>query len=173
MVEENSIFLGSITKTHGIAGELLVRSPATSFSFNDTWEVVFIEIDNILVPFFIESFYQPDNHTIILNIRDINDKNTASRYLGNKLYLHKSAIHQSHGSSSDEGLISYKVVDKEKGELGTILEHISIKENPLFLVSDGRDKFYIPASKGLITRIDRDQKQVFVSLPEGLLESQK
>ena len=173
MVEENSIFLGSITKTHGISGELLVRSPGTIFSFNDTWEVVFIEIDKILVPFFIESFYQPDDHIIILKIRDIDDKNNASRYLSRKVYIDKSAIHHSQGTSSEEGLISYTVVDTDKGELGTILEYISIKENPLFLLADGSDKFYIPARKEFITRIDRGQKQVFVSLPDGLLESQK
>ncbi len=173
MGEENPIFLGSITKTHGISGELLVRSPEISFILNDSWELVFIEIDKILVPFFIESFYQPDNRSIILKIKDINDKNAASRYLGKKLYLHKSDIHDTRTSSSDPGLDSYTVVDAEKGELGTILEHINIKENPLFLVIDGKDKFYIPASDEFITSIDRNSRKVFVSLPEGLLESQK
>jgi len=173
MGEENSIFLGSITKTHGVSGELLVRSPKISFTLNDTWEVVFIEIDKILVPFFIESFYQPDNHSIILKIKDINDKNAAIRYMGKKLYLNKSAVSDSQTSSSDPGLDSYTIIDAQKGELGTILEHISIKENPLFLVTDGIDKFYIPASKEFISSIDREKRQVFVILPEGLLESQK
>ena len=173
MGEENSIFLGSISKTHGISGELLVRSPEISFSLNDTWEVVFIEIDKILVPFFIESWYQPDNRSLILKIRDINDKNAASSYLGKKLYLDKSAINKSQSSSTDPGLDTFTVVDAEKGELGTIVEHISIKENPLFLVADGEGKFYMPASNEFITSIDRDQRKVFVSLPEGLLESQK
>jgi 16S rRNA processing protein RimM len=170
---EQPIFLGSITKTHGISGELLVRSPAMSYSLTDSWDLVFIEIDRILVPFFIESFHQLDNHTLILNIRDINDKNTASAYLKKKVHVPRSAIRDTGGSIADPGLDSYTVIDTEKGELGRIVEHIGLKDNPLFLVTDGKNQFYLPASKELISRIDTRQKKVFVTMPEGIVDSQK
>ena len=170
---EQPTFLGSITKTHGISGELQVRLPAKGYLLSDSWDVVFIEIDKILVPFFIESFHQPDDHTLILNIRDINDKNTASGYLNKKLYIPRSAIKETGESAFDPGLDSFTVIDTEKGELGRILEHIALTDNPLFLVTNGKDQFYLPANKELISRIDTKQKKVFVTMPEGIVDSQK
>jgi len=173
MGREKTTFLGSITKTHGIAGEILVRSPGYSFTVNNAAEVVFFEIDGIPVPFFIESHHQPDNRSIVLKIRDIDDIVAASRFINRKVYIQTADIDQPVKVNSYSSYKSYTILDAENRELGIISEYLSINENPLFVVADGLNKFYIPASQEFIIRIDRDARKVIVSLPDGLLESQK
>ncbi|MBN1950639.1 MAG: hypothetical protein JW801_05515 [Bacteroidales bacterium] len=166
------IFLGSIRKTYGVSGALVIRTPGTAFRFKKSWETVFIEIDGILVPFFIESWEQSDAASIIIKIDQFNDKETASGYVHMNIYCRQADLAGQTREIVVRQLQGFSIRDKKTGDIGIVKEYLEIKNNPLFLVS-GKDKeYYIPANPDFITRIDAGKKIIFMVLPEGLADNQ-
>lgn len=172
MSKEKYLFLGSIRKTYGVSGALVIQTSGSAFRFKKSWETVFIEIDGILVPFFIESWEQTDASSIIIKIDQFNDKETASGYVHRNIYCMKTDL-AGHTRKVAVGLLQgFSIWDKKTGDIGIVKEYHEIKDNPLFLVS-GRDKeYYIPANPDFITRIDTREKIIFMVLPEGLADIQ-
>ena len=173
MSKEKYLFLGSIRKTYGVAGAFIIQTAGPGYRFKKSWETVFIKIDGILVPFFIESWEQPDPSTLIIKIDQFNDKDTASGYIHRETYiLQKDLVSYPvvFAGFKPEG---FSIMDIKAGEIGTVKQYLDIKDNPLLLVSGKHKEFYIPASPDFITRIDTRKKIIFVQLPEGLADSQE
>ena len=173
MSKEKYLFLGSIKKTYGVAGALLIQTAGHNFRFKKSWEAVFIKIDGILVPFFLESRDQPDADTLILKIDQLNDKDSASVFVHRETYISRNDLlsrEEDFGGSMLEG---YTVIDAAAGELGVIRQFVDVKANPLFFIASGKKEFYVPASPDLITRTDTRNKIIYMHLPEGLVDRQE
>jgi|GEM_PF-2088350 len=173
MSKEKYLFLGSIKKTYGVTGALIIQTTGRDFRFKKTWEAVFIKIDGILVPFFIESREQADSSTFIIKIDQFNDKDTASRYIHLETYILQKDLLSCQEAFDGAFVEGFTIRDIKTGETGIIKQYLFIKNNPLFLVSVRQKEFYIPANPAIITRMDNKNKIVFITLPEGLADSQK
>ena len=172
MSKEKYLFLGSIRKTYGVSGALVIETSGTAFRFKKSWETVFIEIDGILVPFFIESWEQTDAATTIIKIDQFNDKESASGYVHMNIYCRQGDLAGQTREIAVRQLQGYSIRDKKTGDIGIVKEYLEIKDNSLFLVS-GKDKeYYIPANPDFITRVDARNNIIFMVLPEGLADSQ-
>lgn len=168
----NTILLGRVTKTHGISGELTVRLAFEGMPFDEQPETIFILIDGIQVPFFIESFRQKDASFLILKMEGIDDKTMAAQYTGKKIFVEGPPANGKKRRDGDR-LEGFKVIDPGLGKLGTVTDTIPFRENPLLLVSDTDREFYLPVNGDLIRSIDKDNKAITVNLPDGFLESQQ
>ena len=173
MSSEDKIFLGYVKKTHGVAGELLVRSEISDLCFKKSWGTVFIDIDTIQVPFFIETYKQPDKHSVILKIEDIDDKDTASGYLNKNVYVRKVDVERFISRAVRPDQTGYIIYDQSGKTIGSVIRHIEFAGNSLFLVDRGNDTCYLPASDEMIIGIDNARKQLTMQLPDGLIESQE
>ncbi len=68
-------------------------------------------------------------------------------------------------------VLNFKVVDiPSNKELGKVVEVIDHPKNELFRVEDGEKEYLIPIKEPFISRVDKPQKTIFVSLPEGFIE---
>src|SRR5690606_38816238 len=119
---EDCFYLGYITKTKGLKGEVQVY-----FEYDEPEELdldsVFIEISGKLVPFFVSSYRLHNNQTANVLFDDIDHIDKASSLLRKKLYLPLSKKPE---RDPEEFLISdlkgYLVIDSNAGELGNISE---------------------------------------------------
>ncbi len=66
--KDNCILLGTLTKPHGTRGSLIVRFSGLKAEDIKKRGLVFVEIDGLPVPFFIESFQEKTADTVILKI---------------------------------------------------------------------------------------------------------
>ena len=135
----NSICLGTITKTHGIKGQVVLR--LDQFGFDDIlrMEPVFIEIDGLPVPFFIEQYKEKTTDSLILSFDDINSEEDAAELAGCKLFIDKNNIrtsHHIHNIRQLSDLRGYTVVDKELGTLGKLKDILDIEMNPLLSIKN-------------------------------------
>ena len=85
----NSICLGTITKTHGIKGQVVLRLDHYGFDDILRLEPVFIEIDGLPVPFFVEAYEEKTTDSLILFFEDMRSKprdfiRSISEFLGLK-----------------------------------------------------------------------------------------
>jgi 16S rRNA processing protein RimM len=163
------IVAGIITKTHGVHGQVILQLNNLSFDDILKLESVFIEIDRLPVPFFIESYSQKNRGSIILSIEDIRTEKRAEELIDKKVYMKSDILHQ--GSiiiQQTDKLLGYNVIDKQHGKIGVLDEILDFQYNPLLKVINGKKEILIPFQAEFIFKIDERSKTIFVDTPLGL-----
>ena len=64
----------------------------------------------------------------------------------------------------------FTLIDSEKGTLGVISEVDQTTDNVLFVIPTEDDELLIPAGDEFVDEIDHENKILYVTLPEGLLD---
>lgn len=159
--------IGTLTRTHGIGGEL-------SMNFtDDVWDradadYVFLEVDGIQVPFFLEGWRFRSDSVALLKFQDIDSSEDANEYVGADVYFPHSLTPEP--DEDDEytwrHFTGWQVVDAQAGPIGIIDYVEDSTVNTIFCV-DGK---LVPANEDFIERIDAKERIVYMILPEGLLD---
>ncbi len=170
MTRDDYISLGVVVKTRGISGELVIRSKKEILKIKSEWESVWIEIDGLLVPFFISSFSRVKDNEIIITLEDVDVPEKAEKLTGRNAFVHKSEIVQNQGDYLPEQILGYMINDVHSGEIGRITGIDEIPGNSLFRVKYGNREILIPIQEDLIREINEKKKYILVNLPPGFLE---
>lgn len=162
--------IGRLGKPHGVKGELQMQFDDDVFDRTDA-EYLFLNIDGILVPFFMEEYRFRSDSVVLMKFCDIDDADSARELTGCDVYFPRS-----HGDDTADvtwaEIIGYKLADAEDGKIVGIIESVDDSTiNTLFNVmgEDGNEHF-IPANGDLIKHIDRDSKTITMELPNGLFD---
>lgn len=173
MTFEESFYIGYITKTRGLKGELQLF-----FDFEDyldlDFDVLFIEIDRKLVPFFVGSIKVQKNSTAYLNLDDVDHIDKAQPLLRKKVYLSNDKLPE---RDPDDfrytDLIGFLAIDEVEGELGEITHVQELPQQFIATVNYDEQDLLFPLSEDFIVGIDRDEEIIVVNLPEGLVDIYK
>ena len=168
MISDNEVYkIGQIGRTHGIKGEV-------TFNFtDDVWdradaEYLFLRVEGILVPFFLEEYRFRSDTTALLKFLDYDSANDVQFMLGCEVFFPHSLTPEP--SEDDEYTWRYftgfELFDENAGLIDTIDSVDDSTQNILFQVG----KRLIPATEDWITDIDHKERTIHMSLPEGLLE---
>jgi 16S rRNA processing protein RimM len=169
MTRDECILLGTIAKTHGVHGGLILRTADPSYDLKENRESIFLLIDGILVPFFISSLKPFRAGEWILTVDWYESRDRAEKLAGYEAWVPRETIEEpSDGIYLDE-LIGYEIFDKPSSGKGTITAFLDVSENPLFEAVIGGEKLLIPAREEFILEVDPDKKRIILELPEGLL----
>jgi len=170
MTRDDYTFLGTIVKTRGTSGDLIIRSKKKILQIRDNWELVMVEIDGLLVPFFISGWNISGRNEIIVTVEDVNTPEKAEKFSGRKVYINKSVIVFSSNEFHPDELIGYLVIDINAGEIGRITGIDEIPGNPLFRLKYHGREILIPIHQDLIIEINEKKEIIRVNLPAGFLE---
>jgi 16S rRNA processing protein RimM len=158
--------IGRLGKAHGVKGEV-------SFQFDDDifdrvdCDYLILEVDGILVPFFIEEYRFRSDTVALVKFEDVDTQQRAQELTGCDVYFPRSLADDDETPSLSM-LIGFDVVDVTTGTtVGRIAAIDDSTANLLFELEDGR---LIPAAEELITNIDSKNKVIKMTIPEGLLE---
>ncbi len=168
MIREDEVQkIGQLGKPHGVRGEI-------TFSFTtDVWDRVdadylFLMVDGILVPFFLEEYRFRGEHSALLKFVDIDCIEDVQELSGAEVYFSLSLMPEDDESDYTWGYFEgFRVVDAQEGNLGTVVRVDESTENVLFELENGT---LIPAVEAFIKEIDHDGRTIHMNLPEGLLE---
>lgn len=163
------MLLGEIAKTHGVRGELIIRTENPSYELTEDWESIFLEIDGILVPFFISSLRVFKPGEWVLKLDWYEDKNKAGTLVGSSVWIEHGRMMETEEETFLDELIGYEILDSASGKSGTITGYMDIPDNPLLEIETGGKKILIPAREELILEIDAAKRQIRFELPEGLV----
>ena len=170
MKKEDCYLLGQITKLHGLSGEVTAFFDVDYPEAYQELESVFVEINNKLVPFFIEHL-DITPKKIILKFEDVEKVEAAEPLLGKELYLPLSALPALSGKAFYyHEIIGFKVIDSAFGEIGPVKEVITKSSQDLIACEHKGREVLFPVSDELIREIDREEKTIHVQLPEGLVQ---
>lgn len=170
MKHEEAFYVGYITKTKGLKGEVQVF-----FEFDDyeqlDFDVVFADMNGKLVPYFVASAKLHPNKTGYFNFDDVDHIDKAQPLLKKKLYLPLSQMPE---RDADEffytDLKGFTAVDETLGELGEILEVNEYPQQFVATVMYRETEILFPLNEDFIVEIDDEEKVLNLDLPEGLLD---
>jgi len=131
------------------------------------------EIDGIFVPFRIENCRIISDSTAYIQLKNIDSDQKARQLLSHKeVYYPKKYLME---DAEDDSFtwnyfIGFTVTDEQLGKIGNIVDIDETTINTLFIIEKGDEEILIPATEEFIIRIDENQKELIVALPEGLVE---
>jgi 16S rRNA processing protein RimM len=168
MIKKEEVYkIGRIGKAHGVKGEV-------SFTFDDDVfdrveaEYLILEVDGILVPFFMEEYRFRSDNTALVKFEDIDTQDRARELTNCDVYFLRSEADDEEEVLTYSFLVGFDIVDANtEKKIGTIAHVDESTINILFELEDGT---LIPASEELITDIDKDNKTITIALPEGILD---
>ncbi len=181
MKKDDYIYLGSLVKTHGANGKVLLITKH-QFEEYEKLESVFFEINKRLVPFFVSTIRQKSNDSFLIVFDNINNETKAQEFLGCNVFLKKThAIINSskHGCLEQDrddildklsDLIGFSIIDENSGLIGEIINYHDIPSNPILICKKDNKEILIPFQKAFILSIIEKNKTVNGNFPEGLLD---
>lgn len=171
MISDSDVYkIGTLTRTHGVRGEV-------AFQFtDDVWDRVeadylFLRLDGLLVPFFLEEWRFRSDSLALLKFEDIDDADTASRLVGADVCFPKELT----PADFDEEELTWKhfvgfEVWQDKQHLGTVSSVLDQTANVLLVIETPEGKeLLIPAHEDFILSADHRQRRLLVDIPEELL----
>ena len=172
MFEKEDCFnLGSIARLHSFKGELSIFLDVDDPKEFKGLESVFVEIDNILVPFFIEHILIRNKGFAVVKFEDVNTEEKARRLLKKKLYLPLDFLDD---LEDDEFYLfeveGFKVIDAVHGDIGNIVKILDYKTNPMYEINFNGKEILIPKQDQFFDRIDWDTETIYLKAPEGLID---
>lgn len=168
MIKREEVYkIGRLGKTHGVRGEISFLLDDDVFDRTDA-DYLILDIDGILVPFFIEEYRFKTDSNALMKFDGIDTQERARELTGCDVYFPRSQADEDETSISWAELVGYSLIDSNSRK--TIGEIASIDDttiNILFELTDGK---LIPGSEELIQHIDTKRHQIEINLPEGILE---
>ena len=175
MIRKEDVYkIGRLGKPHGVKGEISFQFSNDVFDRVDA-DYLIIEVEGILVPFFIEEYRFRSDETALLKLEDIDTQEAARELTNSDVYFERRLSDD--GEPSMAAIIGYRLTDDaDDSEIGTVTGIDDSTANILFEVQksgapDG-SPILIPAAEEFITGIDSDKREIRVSLPAGLLDLQ-
>ena len=168
---EDLVKIGKFNKPHGIKGEISFTFTNDSF---DESECPFLicELDGIFVPFHIEEYRFKSDSTALIKFKNI-DSDEKVRFLTNlEVFFSKEYLIDTPDDSINawDYFIGFTLIDERTGQIGVIADVDESTINTLFIIEKEGKELLIPANDDMITHINEDEKQLFIDLPEGLLD---
>ncbi|MFI3258720.1 MAG: ribosome maturation factor RimM [Rikenellaceae bacterium] len=167
-----------INRLFGVDGEVMI-SLYSSFpeGLETTGEPLFVKVDGLYVPFYLEKFERRGRAGAVVAFADIDTERRVSEFLNYELFLPEMDEDRAEVYADDEftleDLVGYTVeASSGDGEMlfdGEITGFIDGR-NPLFEVMFGDREVLIPAAEEFIAGIDFDEGHIIFALPAGLLE---
>lgn len=162
--------LGKIIRAKGVRGELQVLLDSDNPQYYKKMESLLLQTNQQLVPFFIVNCRIQANIATI-QLEGINTMDLALDLVGKIVYLPIDKLpllpekrfyyHQIFGAG---------VIDKSHGFIGNITQIYDVAGQSLAEVKQNKKEILFPLREAFIERFDSETKNLYVDLPEGLIE---
>jgi 16S rRNA processing protein RimM len=169
--KKDYVLMGKIVSAHGVKGTNKFRSFAERLT-------VFKPGDSILVCGSQNyekkheiNWVKPHTGTPLISFKGVTDRSQAEVLIGCELFIKKSELPEvENGSYYWSDLIGLHVFKTDKTYLGCIESIIQTGSNDVYVVKDGIKEVLVPALESVVLKIDIENNQMQVDLPEGLEE---
>ena len=168
MIKQEEVYkIGRLGKSHGVKGEVSFLFDDDIFDRVDA-DYLVLDIDGILVPFFMEEYRFRNENVCLVKFCDIDTQQRAQELTGCDVYFPRALAEEADEQPSLSSLVGFGIVDaSDDKNVGSIAAIDDSTQNIMFELEDGT---LIPASNELIKDIDADSQTITMHLPQGLLD---
>ncbi len=167
MIRQEEVYkIGRLGKAHGVKGEVSLQFDDDIFDRVEA-EYLVLDIDGILVPFFMEEYRFRSDTVCLVKFCDVDTQQRAQELTGCDVYFPRALAETTDETPSLSMLVGYEIVSVADGRaVGKVAAIDDSTANILFELETGQ---LIPANDDLVEVIDTEQQQIRMNIPEGLL----
>lgn len=170
MKKEDCFYLGKIVSKYSFKGELLIKLDTDEPDLYENLDSVFIDLQNNLVPFFIESSQLHKSDLLRVRFEDVDTEADADALIKCDIYLPLTVLPELEGDQFYfHEIIGFKVEDINYGPVGTIVSINDTSAQALFEIERDGIQILIPVNDEFINKLDKANKTLYVETPEGLI----
>lgn len=161
--------LGRVTKPWGTKGQMAIYLDVDTPDDYAGLDSAFVEQKGQLVPYFFR-VDQLNGNRAIVTFEEL-DAAQAAALAGHELYLPLDLLPKLEGNRFYfHEVVGFHVVDDQWGNIGTLESVIEYPAQPLFQVMKNGTEVLIPVIDQVIKKVDRENKTIYISAPNGLIE---
>ncbi|WP_310393994.1 ribosome maturation factor RimM [Hymenobacter sp.] len=174
MLLDDTYQLGYIIKTHGLRGHVVAHFDVDDAAAYTKLKTVYLALAGAptkLVAHHVEKVQPQAGTRVLLKLRGIERIEEAEPLRGAQLHLPLTEL-----PALDEGqfyfhdVIGFTVVDENLGELGLVENFYELPQQDMLAMRYQGQEVLIPVVDELVSHADMVKKQIYVALPEGLLD---
>ena len=164
--------IGYLQKPHGIKGEIVLQLEDDYTESFEEYPTFFIEIDQLLVPFFLseEGIRIRSNDSALIQFDWIDNEIEAKKICGNSVYLNHEDIVLNDDELTLHQLVGYTLFDKVVGLIGKIEQVDDYSGNLILQVQYKEQEVLVPFNEDFLIRFDEGKKEIELQCPEGIFE---
>tara|TARA_B110000967_G_scaffold142922_1_gene146192 strand:- start:926 stop:1453 length:528 start_codon:yes stop_codon:yes gene_type:complete len=171
MTKEACFYLGKIVKKYSFKGELLAKLDTDQPDIYENLDAIFIEVNETLIPFFIEKSQLHKSDLLRLKFDDVTNEADADALMKCDLYLPLDLLPKLEGNKFYfHEIIGFQLNDESFGPVGIVKGVNDSTSQALFEVDRAGIEILIPMNDDFITKLDRTAKTILVNTPPGLIE---
>lgn len=171
MHKDNCFYLGKIVRKHSFRGEVVAKLDTDEPELYKNMESIFVALNNNLVPFFIEKSLLQKGNQLRIKFEDVLTERDAEAIIGAELYLPLEFLPKLTGNKFYfHEIIGFTITDVERGDIGIITSVNDTTAQALFVVNANGREVFIPMIDDFIKKVDRINKTITVTTPEGLID---
>lgn len=169
--KSNCTKIGFIQKPHGVNGELVIRFQEQYYDTLDGANTVFLEIEGLLVPFFIpnDGMRFRTGESAIMKLNWIETETQAQKLAGLSVFVKNEKIEIDEESFDVRMLEGFILFDQLKNQIGNINAVNDFSGNIILDVNYLGKEIMIPFNEDFLLDLDIQKKLITLDLPDGLL----
>ena len=162
--------IGTIITKHGFNGSLILKISGKYSNNLSILDFLFIEINKKHIPFKLDSIKTFKNKSYKIKFNEVNDDAYANQLISKSVFI-KSNDYPDLKKETNiySAIINFSAFNNE-AKIGEI---ININENlpqPVFEINYKSKTVMVPIHEDLIIKIDKENKNIFLRIPDGLLD---
>tara|TARA_B100001564_G_scaffold359995_1_gene384510 strand:+ start:89513 stop:90040 length:528 start_codon:yes stop_codon:yes gene_type:complete len=170
MKKKDCYNLGKIIKKFSFKGEVIAKIDTDQPHIYEKIEFLLLEIDNKLIPYFINNSKLHKSNLLRIKFEDIDSESKAQEIINKNIFLPTETLPKLAGNKFYyHEIISFGVIDYNHGKIGTIVSVNDQTAQSLFVIDNGGIEILIPIVDEFITNVDRAKKEIHIKTPEGLI----
>ena len=168
-MEIDTFKIGRLGKTHGVKGELTFHFTDDVFDRVDA-DYLFVETEGLQVPFFFEEYRFRNDDTALVKFEGIDSADRAAQLTGCDVYFPRELCEDDGDLSWDE-IVGFTIIGDNGAVVGEVTAIDLTTINTLFEVkTPSGNSALLPANDDLITDINREERTITMTLPQGILD---
>ena len=162
--------LGTIIRSHGIKGDLVIYLDADNPSSYKKLKSVFLKDGDELKEWKIVSG-RVLGQLATFHFAGIEDRNTSDLMIKKEVFLPLKMLSPlKEKQFYFHEVIGFQISDKNAGALGEVLQVHELPQHPVLAILFKGKEVLIPAVPDFIINVNRENKTIDMDLPDGLLD---
>jgi len=176
LIKKDFFKIGFIQKLSGVRGEMVLQFEQCCGKSLLEKTVLFFELDNLLVPWFISNkgiHFRSDTSAVI-KIDWLDSKEQSHKFIGTSVYIQKKDFEEGEKGNeefpfNENELYGFSIEDENLGMIGPIEKIENYSGNILFQITWNNKKILLPFHENIFVRLDKNKKIIILNYPEGIL----
>ncbi len=174
MTLDETYQLGYLIKTHGLRGQMVAHFDVDDVSAYTKLKTVYLTLAGAptkLVEHQIEKVQLQSGNKVLIKLRGIERIEEAEPLRGSQLHLPLAALPElEEDQFYFHDVIGFTVVDSALGNLGIVENFYELPQQDMLAMRYQDQEVLIPVVDELISHADHAKKEIYVNLPDGLLD---